>query len=498
MAESSGTSPIDAQSAPLDDVQMPYLAHEEADFGGYGGKYTIHHFYFQCKKVGQKPIQFPLDANPRHPERNAQVGAMRDTLQNDPEDFVNRNNGIVMLASEVDVDGGIASDEAEGTAHFRFGEGEGICNGGHTLLAIQDHGDHPRAVVHVEVIELNGIDSKSTSRRQEISKIADARNNNNQLQERSEANFLGYYDQYKSELLNDTIVNWHEGDPHAVDNAINAYQFFRLLKSLDVNEFGHPLYDERGKNHSQLATSVSRVHRRWKESMDEWKSGEGIDKNRPLRYLTPLTNDIIFIREMVSHHLKYFDYGPGMRKKTLFQKYIKSDLRDLFIKSFDHNDGYDLPNPVEVLFTGLFRTNLYVSESETGSSELVGWFRDLEKLWDQRSKAVLNSLHGNFKDNGDDPKDFIRASAPFSNDLYIHGMSDSVDESPDIVYQIGEEDKVRYERVENNDEASHELTVYEDPSKPDELAAVSGDISATPMKQVDLSEVYHYTTNNKL
>ena len=201
---------------------------------------------------------------------------------------------------------------------------------------------------------------------------------------------------------------------------------------------------------------------------------------------------------MISHHLKHFDYGPGMRKNTLFQKYIISNLRDLFIGSFDYKDGYDLPRPLEVLFTGLFRTNLYLSESDTSSSELVGWLREPETLWNQRSKAVLNSLHGNFKDNGNDPKDFIRASAPFSNDLYIHGMRDIVNEPPDVVYQIGEKGRVRYEQIEDVDEATHELIVYEDPSKPDELVTTSdGDVDI-PMRQVDLSETYNYTISNDL
>ncbi|CCQ35043.1 hypothetical protein HTIA_p2941 (plasmid) [Halorhabdus tiamatea SARL4B] len=491
MSSETGTSPIDAISAPADNVQIPYLAHEQAKSNEYGGKYTIHHFYFQCQEVGETPISFPLDANPRHPQMNVQVSAMRDTLQNDPKDFINRNNGIVVLASDVETEE-VKQSTTEGIVTFNFGDGEGVCNGGHTLLAIQKHGDVPKAVVHVEVIELGDVEAKSTSRRQEISKIADARNNNNQLEERSEANFLGYYDQYKQELNDSRVVDWHEGDPNAIDDAINAYQFFRLLKALDVKKYGHPLYDVRGKNHSSLATSVSRVHRRWKENMDDWKQEEGDPETRPLRYLTPLTNDVIYLREMVSHHLKHFNYDSGMRRRKVFQEYFQSSSRDLLINGFENTTGYDLPNPVEVLFSGLFRTNLYLSESDIGSVKIVGWFRDLDQLWAERSKAILMDLQGDFKDNDKDPKNFIRANATFTHDFYLHGMSDVIDEPPEIVYTVDEDDEARYVQPEDPQDATHELTVHNDPDEPDKLEPATGNIDEVAMTRVELGDVYEY------
>lgn len=492
MASETGTSPIDAISAPEPNVQIPFLSHEKANFEKYGGKYTIHHFYLRCKDVGQDSVPFPLDANPRHPQMNAQVGAMRDTLNENPRDFVNRNNGIVVLASNVETTDVAKDEDTEGVAKFRFENGEGVCNGGHTLLAIQKYGDVAGAVVHAEVIELEDVEAKTTSRRREISKIADARNNNNQLQERSEANFLGYYDQYKKELNDSRIVDWHEGDPNSINDAIDAYQFFRLLKSLDVNEFGHPLYDARGKNHSPLATSVSRVHRRWKEAMDDWKREEGKPEDRPLRYLTPLANEVIYIREMVSHHLKHFDYGPGMRRKSVFQDYFQGESRGLFLDMFENSDGYNLPNPVEVLFTGLFRTNMYLSESDTESAKLVGWFRDIDELWSKRSEAVLNDLQGDFKDSNRDPKDFIRSNSTFTHDFYLHGMSDDVKEPPEIVYRVYEEDKARYHRVQESSKATHELVVNNDPCVADELRKAGDEINEVPMRRVDLNDMFDY------
>jgi len=228
--------------------------------------------------------------------------------------------------------------------------------------------------------------------------------------------------------------------------------------------------------------------------MDDWKRDEGKPENRPLRYLTPLANDVIYVREMVSHHLSHFDYGPGMRRKSVFQDYFKRKPRTLFLDMFEHSEGYNLPNPVEVLFTGLFRTNLYLSESDTESAQLVGWFRDLENLWRERSEAVLNELQGDFKDNNGDPKDFIRANATFTHDFYLYGMSDGLEEMPEIVYRVHEDDKARYHRVDDPNEATHELTVHKDPDVEDELVRARDEISEVPMKRVELTDAFEYAT----
>jgi hypothetical protein len=104
-------------------------------------------------------------------------------------------------------------------------------------------------------------------------------------------------------------------------------------------------------------------------------------------------------------------------------------------------------------------------------------------------------MNGDFKDNDKDPKDFIRANATFTHDFYLHGMSNRVEESPNIVYKIYDvetRDPVRYERVEENDQATHELIVHKKPEKPDTLKKRSGHIEGAAMKEVPLSDVFCY------
>lgn len=472
-------------------IELEYLDHKDVDIRKQSAKYVVHHFYFRCTDLSETPL--PLDANPRRPENTTQVQAMRDTLENSPKDFVNRNNGIVTLASEVYLDNhgqeSVVNDG--GRVSLQFEEGEGVCNGGHTLLAIQNYAEDPDALVHMEVIEMDSSSATETDKRKEISEIADARNNNNQLEERSEANFLGYYDQFKQQLGDSDVVSWLEGDSNAKEDAIDAYQFFRILKSLDVDRYGHPLYTERGKNHSSLATSVTRIHSSWKKEMDEWKTSGGDPSERPLRYLTPIVNDLIFLREMISHNLKYSDYPQGVRRQKLYQDYIKSDMRDLLLQGFPNQDGFDLPKPFEVLMIGLYRTNIYLSEASTDDAELIGWFRDPEDLWKQRSRAIIDELQRDYEDGEKDPKNFIRLNGPFTHDFYIHGMDAYVTEDPEIVYQI--EDGTRYRAVDTPDEATHKLIVHDDPERSDSLETYKGkSADGKLMRKEPLEKVFNY------
>ncbi|SFR87741.1 AIPR protein [Halomicrobium zhouii] len=482
MSDTDNNSSKLAAKEPPCEVTLSHLRDENFGLTKYSAKYDIHHFYVRCSELQHADL--PLEANPREPEVTTQVKAMKQTLQSEPTEFVNRNNGIVVLASSV--------KSSNGEVKLGFEEGEGVCNGGHTLLAINKYTDNKKAIAHLEVIELNTPDATSTHRQNQIAKIADARNNNNQLQERSEANFLGYYDDFKSQLIDQNLVHWHEGDSDANKYAIDAYQFFRLLKSLDVKQYGHPLYDQRGKNHSSLATSVTRIHNKWKKRMDEWQMENGEDYNRPLQYLTPFVNDVFFLRDLISHHLEYYEYPGGIRRTALFQDYIKSDNRDLVFNNFENAEGFKLTSPLEVLMVGLFRSNIYCSTSDVENTNLVGWFRDPVRLFEQRSLEVLNNLQGDYKDSGKDSKNFIRLNGPFTHGLYKHGMNQEVTEAPEHVYEV--KTGQRYTTADNWENASHGLVVNRDVDSSDVLQPKSEAPSeAEPMKHQPLDEAYHYT-----
>ncbi|WP_160163032.1 hypothetical protein [Halorubrum distributum] len=57
------------------------------------GGYDVHHLYTRCTEIDDSKL--PLEANPREPSRTAQVEAMQDTLADNPENFVKKNNALL-------------------------------------------------------------------------------------------------------------------------------------------------------------------------------------------------------------------------------------------------------------------------------------------------------------------------------------------------------------------------------------------------------------------
>src|SRR5438445_8956440 len=154
------------------------------------GGYSIHHIYLQCKEIQSKLL--PLDANPREPERSVQVKDMQETIRDHPADFFKLNNGMTLLCEDV------SYSDSDNSCKIRFGQNEGVCNGGHTYFAIVTYSPKipEGALVHLELIEFPA-DLDPSAKLQEIVRIARARNNNNRLLLRSEADYLGYYDIFK-------------------------------------------------------------------------------------------------------------------------------------------------------------------------------------------------------------------------------------------------------------------------------------------------------------
>lgn len=475
MADSSDRAkPLEPRETPCE-IVLDYISEAEIEISGANqSQYPRYHVYVNCREL--QNTNLPMDANPRDPSMTTQVKAMKKTLRGDSGDFVNRNNGIVILATSV--------EKYDGNLHIEMEEGEGVCNGGHTLLAINNFTYDEKSVAHLEIIEIGETDAKDSK---EIAEIASARNNNNQLEERSEADFLGYYEPFKSAIFDSKFVEWREGDSKAHNEAISAYHFLRMLKSLDVIEYGHPLYGDRGSNHGTLATSVTRIHNRWKSKMDEWMKEER--PSRPLKYLTPIVTDMMFIRDLVSHHLKYYEYSSGIRRTNLYQKYIKSNERDLIFDEFDNHDGHNITPPFEVLMIGLYRTNLYFSTDKVEEANLMGWFRHPELLWEQRSLEVIDQLQNDFYDADSDPKKFIRLNGPFNHDFYKHGMNEEISEEPDIIYDIETND--RFVKVSDENRATHGLKLNQ-VSKEDELQPNLRGSNVSLYREESLKKVYKY------
>lgn len=409
------------------------------------GAFPVHHFYVKCSEIDEKCL--PLDANPRRPSQTSQVRAMQDTLQQSPGDFVKKNNGIAMLCGGVDY-----WDEGERQVTLSFGKNEGICNGGHTYFAMKTNEFKldDDALVHLEAIQIPD-DIQGDERKEEIVGIARARNNNNRLERRSEANYLGYYDMFKEVLSYEDLIAWYEGDEDAHSGAIDAVHFIRMLKSWDVFEYQHPLYCEHCDVHKSPATAKASVHNTWCEQMERAKV---TDNREPLRYLVPLSNDLLEIRDMIAYSLKHDSLGPGFRGSSLYQEQWKETIRELHCGEHAGETGHKMAPTMEVLFNGLFRSNIWIMYGVGESIEYTGWFTDPNELWHNKKRNVLESLADDFQDFDADPKLFIRATGPYGNQLFTLGFGQNPPD-PKYIYEVESADK--YERVNEFGQSTHWL-----------------------------------------
>lgn len=451
-------------------LQVPYKTAEYSGKESLDDGYEIHHVYLNCAEI--REVGFPLDANPREPASTRQVKAMRRTLGEEAKDFVKKNNGVVVICSDI--------ENEDNKVNFEFAAGEGICNGGHTYFAIQTADRVPQsAQLHLEVLVIPNDVQKG--RKDIITDIAKARNNSNELEDRSEADFMGYYEPFQEELIHPELVRWRENDSdaNAEANPIDAVQFLRLIKSLDVATYEHPVYNKDANTHKSLATSRTRFHSSWVEKVE--KALDNPNADRPLQYLTPLANDVMYIRDLLSYTFPQRDQNQvslgSFRQTNLWDDYIiNNDTRPLLMDEFEPSVGVDLQNTLEVLFIGLFRSNLFCSPNPNESSpKYVGWLKEPANLWYEQATAVLDPMADLFSDLGDDPKQFIRISSPFNNSLYQFGMDKEIRRPPAVIYDINSGD--RYEKVNDRADAEYCLSSDQRNMRDVQLQPLTDDIS---------------------
>ena len=428
------------------------------------GAFETHHMYVSCQEVNERYLPF-LDANPREPSQTPQVKNMQGTLGSQPEDFVKMNNGLTIICTNIEF------DSKEQSVEIQFSENEGVCNGGHTYFAIQTYEGKlaKNASVRIEAIQLpQGLDEES--RKEQIVKIARARNDNRGLGRSSEADFLGYYAPYKNGMRDDQLVSWHEGDADAYSEAISAQHFIRLLQSIDPTKYYHPIYSPGADRHKRLAISPGNVHAKWYDNMEDAKKG---NQPIPLRHMIPMIDDMFMIRDHLSYSLKHDDWvgeigGDRVKiKSTSLYKDFIAQRPNRNLKSINDTEGFDLSRTFETLLLGLFRSNVWRSRDASSDINMIGWFEEPLELWSTRRLSVMSQLAEYFQEVDSDPKQLIRKSAGYEKDLYgfAFGVREKGEnpEPPQVLYNIQKyptesDDNSNFERfckVDSKQEATH-------------------------------------------
>jgi hypothetical protein len=389
---------------------------------------------------------------------------MQETLANDPADFVKKNNGVTMICKNV--------VSRSGSCVLDFEEGEGVCNGGHTYFAIVNSpsGVGDDALVHLEALQLPPSLS-GEGKKQEITRIARARNNNNRLLLRSEADFLDYYEPLKRFLDNPTFVSWHEGDSNAVSDSVTADDFIRVLSALDPKKYYHPEYNPTAKTHKAAVTAGKSVNYQWFQDSEEWRT-TGQPGPAPLAHVGPLSNDILHLRDSIAETFAGTIPGTRFRLMRLYQDQIKNKVRHSLTNP--SAIGHAPPITVEIMLLGLFRTNVWLHFDKQANPDLVGWVISPNRLWDLqlRRAQVLESLGESYNDADEDLIRFVRIDAPYRADIYQPGVGQPFPNNPEVVYEIPSGGK--YLRMDTSANSTHYLV----PGTPDTMLPISSNVAS--------------------
>lgn len=461
--ESADGHPYKSRTVPCD-ISLEILDYKNHEALTDVGSYETHHLYVRCKEISEKFLPF-LDANPREPSVTSQVRNMQEELQDSPEDFVKKNNGLTLICDSIDF------DESDEMVTISFSEDEGVCNGGHTYFAIQtlDAPLDDSATVRIEAIQLPD-DLTGDDRRDQIVGIAQARNDNQSLHTSSEADYLGYYDPYKTGMANTQDVSWHEGDADAHSEAISAVHFIRLLYALDPMEYHHPLYNPGSDRHQQLVISPGNIHESWFDEMEDAMQGQQLI---PMRHMIPLIQDMWKIRDHLAYTLHNADLSGDVggdsvviRRTSLYRNYIGNrPLKSL--NHSHHDEGLDLPNTLETIFFGLFRSNVWRCRDNTGDIGMIGWFINPNTIWDRTRLSVLSQMSEYFQEADSDAWQFQRQASPYEKDLYTFGWEVTERQEspshPQIVYEITDHathtdvacEYSKYKKVDDEEDATH-------------------------------------------
>lgn len=411
-------------------------------------------FYVTCEDVRNSAL--PMDpndanaANPRAPDNDAAVVTdMRDTLIREPGLFHVKNGGITIVCDKFsvipgceipdDLDEWVEENEnvsinwSNTNIEIDIIPGDGIINGGHTYYSIMSMIDGIRdtAQVKLEFIQLtDGLEDDE--RRNLISELAIARNKNRQLTDKSSANYLGYYDNWKNILPEHirTSMIWKEGDPLS-ENIMDAEtELIPLLWGMEFTESNyHQEYNSEGSTTIKFDKSL---HRKW--------YAEVTDTSDPLEHMLPMLPLILNLRENICNSFHSDDFrgnietrrlthvrperaGPNSEpvetiqfRRTNFANWILkgnvrgrgNEVRNTSV--FTKDSFHSVPNTFRDILMANFRSALWYKIDLNSEKKIAGWVVDPFILWSNIKVKLTGALLNEFKQQNvrDDPKAFIR------------------------------------------------------------------------------------------
>ena len=419
-----------------------YTVYSISEFTIGNDKY--YHGYIKGKEIREKKL--PIDANPRKPGPTKVVKLMQATIQKEPKMFHHLNNGMTIIATSLE------HDPTKDEIKIEFGSivgihGDGICNGGHTYFSIEQFKGEidDDMLVKVEILILDN-ELEAQDRSAKIKVISEARNAHNELESITTAHYSGYYDNFIKQLGDKKIFfKWFEGDPDAIKGAEKVDSLIAKLTAMSPHWYSHYLNTTGNTgNHMSSARNTGSTHKKW----ETFKLNDEDERN--LDYMLPLLDDILRIRDEISHSLMHDDFSKVSTRwrATRIWKYL--DQKDPIELSHKPNlgmpyKGFDLSHTFVTMILGAFRENVWFSVGDEGVN-FVGWLVDPIELWKLHKENFMRDLN-NIASTINAPSfgnAFLQNPAIYNYQLtekhFGYNIKDQIDK-PEVIYDTTSRDK---------------------------------------------------------
>ena len=319
---------------------------------------------------GQEYKKLPLDANVRepNPDKSKPYKDMMNTLHQSPDDFLENNLGISVVASNVE-------ELSNNKFKLTFQSGTGILNGGHTQLAIINSQSDPnisKAWVRIIVREKN----YSLER---IAEIAAAQNSSSAVKEYSLAEKKGLFVKMKAAMddNHEKHIVWYEGKD--IPNGIGMTPDDLIAI---INMFNIVLNSSRYNTIDNQPTESSSAK---KSTFNKWVNEDNLPS---YEMIYPLIDDIIDLYELAQLEITK---GTNVTSTITFRNAKNKSNKPLIFSG--KVPDYITPKQFLYPFLSAFRANVYWDQT----NRKIGWFEDNSKLLPKVKKELCTKLKNELK-----------------------------------------------------------------------------------------------------
>ncbi len=325
-------------------------------------------------RAAQLPLGLKYGPNARYASLSSRPAKdMLQTLELSPDSFVFKNNGIMIVANSIKVDGNEVHITCHEPEEDEDAPGHGVLNGGHTYKVLQ-HALMSQSEKFARVGELVSVIVTIAIGvpEEEIWTISRARNTSEKVPLHALRELAGDWSILKQHLPDESrpLVAFKPNDPEAPNEEYDVTDLVRRLVLLNNRMFPA----ERGEHPVKAYTSIGTLVKQFKQ-----------DEFLGVAHLLP---DIIHLEELVVNHF-YENKGVGPDKMAIRKASGVTDEPMKLLSGTTIN--LSLPAPFVLPVIAAFR--VFVRPDGT-------WVEPIDELWRRFGPRTAMALWESYREQG--------------------------------------------------------------------------------------------------